>query len=415
MPLKQNHDSLRVLCRYGFYVSVLLLLYGTLFPFRFDFSSQHLARAWENTNLVPYWDVDRGRIHGLPDTVSNILLTIPLGFFGFLWLGRSKRAQGCARWFALGFSLGLCAEIIQLVIPSRVSGITDALNNGLGAFLGAWAASLFGPAILNLLSGSLFDKKHTSFLVLMAIIAATMLLPFNFGMDVSQIKGSIKQLLRNPWELGKPIEDEWIQMVEFALIGALAGSIGKRRMIALTILLPFVLEPLQILVEFHSPSCRDVLMNFAGVAGGLFIARYIPSLINHITGFVFLSLALIAQGLSPYQFVGWSARAHFEWIPLVEYYYQTTGAALYDAMSGLLSYALLVALWPRRITLLWAVLLASSIEAVQLIIPARFAGTTDILIAFCGACAGYALSRVAGARWALDAHQTIRNDAKHRI
>jgi glycopeptide antibiotics resistance protein len=291
-----------------------------------------------------------------------------------------------------------------LGIPSRVSGITDALNNGLGAFLGAWTASLCGPTILDLLSGSLFDKKHTSFIILLAIILATMLIPFDFGMDVSQIKWSVRQLLQNPWEFGKPIEDEWIQLVEFALIGALANTIGRRKLTAVAMLLPFVLEPLQVLVEFHSPSCRDVLMNFAGVAGGFCIARFVPALANHITGFVLLSLALIAQGLSPYRFVGWSARSHFEWIPFVEYYYQTTGAALYDAMAGLLSYALLVALWPRRITLLWAVLLASGIEATQLIIPARFAGTTDILIALCGACAGYALSKVARARWTLDAH-----------
>jgi glycopeptide antibiotics resistance protein len=386
-------NTLLALCRHGFYLSVLLLLYGTLFPFHFDFSFHGLSQAWARAGLVPYWDVERVRIHSLTDIAANILLTVPLGFFGFLWFGRNKEVPRIARWFVLGFFLGLLSEIIQLAIPSRLSDITDALNNGLGAFAGAFGASLCGLKILDLLSGSLFDKRRTYFLILLAIVIATMLLPFNFGLDVSQIKSGIKHLLLNPWELGIPIEDEWIQMVEFAMIGALAGSIPKRRFTAFALLLPFILEPAQLLVDYHSPSLRDLAMNFAGVTGGVLSARYIPFLVRPMVGFILMNLAMVAQGLSPYRFVEWSARSHFEWIPLAEYYNQTTGAALYDAMAGLLSYGLLVALWPRRATILWAVLLASGIEIAQVLIPSRFAGTTDILIAAIGAWVGYVVSK----------------------
>jgi hypothetical protein len=103
-----------------------------------------------------------------------------------------------------------------------------------------------------------------------------------------------------------------------------------------------------------------------------------------------MSLALIAQGLSPYHFGG---QSKFEWIPLVEYYTRTTGAALYDAMSELLSYGLLAALLPRRTTILWAALLAGGIEAAQIFVPTRSAGITDVFIAAIGAWAGYAFSK----------------------
>jgi len=389
------HDPLLKLCRCGFYLSVLLFIYGTLFPFQFDFSAENLREAWNGANLTPYWDAGRGRIPSIPDMVSNVLLTIPLGFFGFLWFGRNNNPQRWARWFAVGALLGLLSEMIQLGISQRVSGITDVLNNGLGALFGAIAASLCGAQILDLFSGSLYDRKHTSLLLLLVIVIAGVMMPFDLGMDIGQMKHSLGQLWRNPWELGRPIEDEWIQMVEFAMLGALAGSMNRKRLLVSALLLPFILEPRPMLVESHSPSIRDLTMNFAGVLGGTVSARLAPGLIRPMTGFILLNLAIIAQGLSPYRFVAWESHLHFEWIPLVEYYYQTTSAALYDAMSGLLTYALLTALWPKRITILWATLLAAALEAAQLLLPARFSGTTDIVIAAIGACAGYAVSRAA--------------------
>jgi hypothetical protein len=83
------------LCRLGFYLSVLLVLYGTLFPFHF-LSSAH------DFSLMPYWDIQKGRIHSLPDMMSNVLLTVPLGFFGFLVFDRGKKLPSIVKWLVLG-------------------------------------------------------------------------------------------------------------------------------------------------------------------------------------------------------------------------------------------------------------------------------------------------------------------------
>lgn len=381
--------KLLALCRYGFYLSVLLVLYGTLYPFHFDFSPQTLSRAWSSFGLAPFWDVERGRIHSLPDMVANILLTMPLGFFGYLWFGRNKKRPSIALWFCAGFFLGLLSEIFQMGVASRLSNITDALNNGIGAFAGACVAAIFGSYVLDLLSGSMMDRRSTQFFILTCIIMVGMLLPFDFSMDVSGLWSNVKVLWLNPWKSGTPISDEWILMAEFAILGALAGSMKKARVVALALAMPFVFEGMQILVESHALSLRDVAMNFGGAAVGLVTARHAPALVRPATGFILMSLALIAQGLSPYHFGG---QGRFEWVPLVEYYTRTTGAALYDAMSGLLSYGLLAALWPRRMVIVWAILLAGGIEAAQVFVPTRSAGVTDILIAGIGACTGYALS-----------------------
>lgn len=391
-------DPLFRLCRYAFYLSVLLFVYGTLFPFNFDFSPSALSAALDKVWLVPFWDSDRGRIHSLTDMASNVLLTIPLGFFGYLWRLEKGKEPGIIRWFVVGFLLSSFLEIIQLGVPSRRTGITDAINNGLGAFLGAVAAGVSGPHVLGLLSGSFFDKKRTSYLIILAVVIAIMLVPFDIGLDVSHAISSIRNLWLNPWESGVPLGDEWIHMVGFAILGGLAGSITWRRITAFTFILPIVLEISQVLVDSHSPSLRDAIMNFAGVAVGFLAARHKPSLIRPMTGFILMNLAILAQGLSPYQFVGWSERAHFERIPLIEYYHQSTAAALNDAMSGLLIYGLLAALWPRRLTILWAVALAGGIEIAQLIIPARFSGITDVIIAAIGAYTGYVLSKASAHR-----------------
>jgi VanZ family protein len=403
---------LPALYRFGFYLSVLLVLYGTFFPFQFDFS----GFSWSRFSLLPLWDAERGRIHSLPDMLSNVLLTVPLGLFGAMWLGGENKLRHVARWFLAGFCLGLLSESIQLAIPSRLSGITDALNNGIGACFGAAFASLFGAQITGLLSGSLMDRKHTYFLVLVGIATAGTLLPFDFGLDVSHIGSTAKRLWANPWETGIPVQDEWIQMAVFAMIGGLAGLMGTpvrfeggsklphskapseqrvlymHRWIWGIVALPFMLEMMQFLVESHAPSVRDLVMNFVGVAVGLAAARIKPALARPATGFILMNLAIIAQGLSPNQF---GVKSRFEWIPLVEYYNQTTGAALYDALFGIMTYGLLVGLRPNKLTILWAVALAAGIEIVQMFIPGRSAGVTDILIAGIGARVGFAVSKSA--------------------
>ncbi|HXV77687.1 MAG TPA: VanZ family protein, partial [Candidatus Polarisedimenticolaceae bacterium] len=102
-------------------------------------------------------------------------------------------------------------------------------------------------------------------------------------------------------------------------------------------------------------------------------------------------------GLSPYRFVGWLMRDRLEWVPLVEYYYRTTPAALYDAGIGLVTFAVWTALFgaatrcSRPVAVLAAMSLATGVEFVQTFVVGRTAGTTDILIAGLGAWAGYTI------------------------
>jgi VanZ family protein len=395
----------QTLFRYGLCFSFLFFFYGTLFPFHFDFSGREVSMAWSQAGLLPYWDVERGRITSVPDSVANILLTAPLGFLGLIHRLQKGKVSKPWHWFMLGIALGLTAEVLQLAVPSRSTSITDAINNGLGALVGAAAARLMGPRLLRFLEGTALDREHTRLWLLVGSLTVIMLGPFDFSLDVSQIVSDYRMLRTNPWELGVPIGDGWVQMAAFALVGAMSGRLAAsgrfmrlsrlKAAVASVLLMPLAAEFSQVLLVSHAPSLRDLAMEVLGASAGFMVGTSVAVLARPITGFAVLGVALIAAGLSPGSFVGWPQRSAFKWIPFVEYYRKTTPGALYDAMMGLAGYGLLGGLLQaacrRRRHGLVAVLcmaLAAGIEFAQVFLPTRFANLTDILIAGMGAWIG---------------------------
>jgi VanZ family protein len=398
-------NSSQTIFRYGFYFSLLFFFYGTLFPFDFDFSTREIARAGRHASLLPYWDSDRGRIPSVPDSVANILLTLPLGFLGFLHRSEKGRVSRVWNWGALGLVLGLTAEILQLAVPSRSSTVTDALNNCVGALAGAALARAIGSRLKRFLAGTALDREHTYLWLAAGGLLVFMFTPFDFSLDVSQIISDFRLLRWNPWELGKPVSNGWLQMAGFMLVAALAARIATtgrlmhmtraRAAFAVLVLLPAGLEFCQLVVASHAPSLRDLAMGMTGTAAGWMAGSYLPALARPFPGFILVSLAIVLTGLSPYRFVDWQAASSFQWIPFLEYYGKTNATALSDAMTGFVEFGLVAGLMrlscpecPRWLATGCATALAAGIEIAQLFIPSRWANITDILIAGLGAWAG---------------------------
>ncbi len=299
----------------------------------------------------------------------------------------------------------MATEFLQLAIPSRSSSVTDILNNGVGTFTGAALARGTGPRLRSFLRGASFDCEHTYLWLLVGTLVVFMFAPFDFSLDVSKIISDIRILRQNPWELGVPVGDGWVQMAGFALVGGLAGRMARsgrlmqlscaRATSAIVLLLPLELEFLQLLVASHAPSLRDLAMEISGAAAGWMAGLFVPALARPFLAFILWNLAIIAAGLSPFHFVNWPATTSFQWIPFIEYYKQTAAPALGDAMNGLAGFGLLAGLLqlsclhcPRWLIAGYAMALAAGIEFTQLFVPSRYANITDILIAGLGAWIG---------------------------
>lgn len=129
-------------------ISLIGIVYFTLFPFRFDFSVVHPG------NRSPFLLGGSWKYHTFIDFFLNFLLFVPFGF------GLAAEARKWRRNWATGMFLALAGgclvsytiEFLQLYIPSRNSGWDDVFSNTLGSVGGFVLLELCGAAICRRLS-----------------------------------------------------------------------------------------------------------------------------------------------------------------------------------------------------------------------------------------------------------------------
>ncbi len=407
-------DAARLLSRCGFYFSLSVYLYAVLFPFRLDFSWNHLLQAWSQVKFIPYWDIHSG-MRIVPDDLANILLTMPLGFTGFLYF--RKKPWPVLRWLAIGLACGLAAELSQLAIPTRATTVSDAINNGLGAFLGAAAACLIGRRALEFFTGTALERRNV-YLWLVICCLVAMLGPYEIGPDyMSHIRSGLLMIRDQPLHHESLYGEEWLRMAGFALIGALAVRLavpGRRKRTiwrpisaaALVLLLPVALYGVHLLTESRPPSLDDLALNIFAILAGAFASLFVPPLLQARSGFLLFTVALIVAGLSPYSFSGWHKSVPFGWMPFYEFCANRTPASLYELVLIFVGFGILGGFlrlsfprWRQWHVAVYSMGFSAAIEFAQTFIPARTAGTSAILLAGIGAWAGaYVCTAVQSAR-----------------
>ena len=120
-------------------VFVGLIVYVSLFPFRFDPHGPGMLQALPRLTWVRA---------GRTEMLNNVLLYAPVGFCGLLLLaGRLGRVPAIVLTTILGAVLSCSMELLQASVPPRVTSLTDLSLNALGTLAGAvlgWAWDAFG-------------------------------------------------------------------------------------------------------------------------------------------------------------------------------------------------------------------------------------------------------------------------------
>ena len=114
---------------------VALIVYGSLYPFRFQTAVEPFAEFAESLQRSVY----------LRDALVNVAFYLPVGASGYLAF---RRWKGGTRSFVLavviGTVLSLSIELVQgAIAPRRLANVYDVVANGLGAFFGAGIAALY--------------------------------------------------------------------------------------------------------------------------------------------------------------------------------------------------------------------------------------------------------------------------------
>jgi len=284
------------------YLSYIVL--GTLIPFDFSWS----AAFGQKRSLLGL-----GRHQsGVPDLLSNVGLYLPLGALLYWSL---TRCVGF-RWLSVVVSVGvagvlsLTIESIQLLSPTRVSSAVDFAANLVGAASGAGLArACRGPDrhVLTALSRELrVDARSAVLKIYIGLLAVGALAPFTPTIDVSRLRGSIRDSTLVPFAQSGTLAARagdaaslgdldaaadyqrrrmhlWLrwsaEFLSFALLGLLLHRVlGQQYQfkpataLALTVylvtLLAVTLSALQLVVLSRGSHVTDILIRVVGAVAG---------------------------------------------------------------------------------------------------------------------------------------------------
>jgi VanZ family protein len=117
--------------------AVLLISILTLYPFDWSFAGEQYAY------LLAWHPKEKTR-----DVISNLLLFLPVGFFGFFALRERLGLMAVAvATVSIGLSLSSVIEILQAFDRTRDSSLNDILHNGIGTGFGVLVAYAFKPVL----------------------------------------------------------------------------------------------------------------------------------------------------------------------------------------------------------------------------------------------------------------------------
>jgi VanZ family protein len=172
-------------------VCLLLVLHGSLYPWRFD-TSVPAAAAWSSM-----W-AQAGLWTSLGDVVGNLVLFVPVGWLALrAWPARAQHALvPAALIWLLGVAYASALQVLQFWVPARTPSVSDVLWNAVGMALGqvaaVVAARLRPPATARAADGA------TPAALIALLWLAIEWWPFVPTIDWQHMKNALKPLVLSP-------------------------------------------------------------------------------------------------------------------------------------------------------------------------------------------------------------------------
>jgi VanZ family protein len=352
--------------------SAVLILYGSLFPFRIRTSAE--LGFFEAIGALTFKPTTRG------DIVANLLLYMPLGLcLMFAWSGRR---WPLARTILVGTALSLAVELTQTYLRFRVSSLTDVVLNVISTFGGATAAMAYaalGTSVrIPALASSRLDPAALSVVMLWL---GFRLAPFVPTIDWQKYKDALRPLFIDP-QVGAL---DLLRYVTGWLLVGYAIRLLIRREYALLVTLAIVGIVLlgRVVVVGKTLSVSEL----AALAACMPLAALLIPLRDQRRVALLaalLTVAIVAQGVAPFEFLPYAQG--FSWMPFR------------SSLSGSieLNYSVLLEKCFWYLLLIWLLMrcgfrvsaaavatasLVAAIEVVQMWLPGRSADVTDPLLA----------------------------------
>ncbi|WP_251358487.1 VanZ family protein [Kangiella sp. TOML190] len=308
-------------------IVIILIGYGSLFPFNFDFSRElpQDLLAW-----LGNWEQRTIR----SDLIANILLFIPFGFFGALTVQQDNRRYPILSVFWLIFAgvvYALLLQFLQFYLPSRVPHAADAVINSLGILLGISMAAYTNSHRLRRVIPRRLHFQLTPALVILALWLGWAFFPYSPVFDSAQLGKGIVNIYQSQWHWFL-----WFKFSLFWLAFFYSFSRVMQRQYHLGVLVAIAIFILTIKLSMFRSQLGWSEISAVPVA--LMLYRLVASN-GQLMIMSLASLAiLVGQLLLPWYWSGDGINA-IQWIPFKGF----LGGSTWYHLTNLLEFSLLIA------------------------------------------------------------------------
>ncbi len=172
---------------------VVLILYGSFYPFRFDL--RRFAEAWDAGlfRSIPF------RYSGPGDTIANLIAYIPIGIFLRLSLQHLAGMRGFVATVAGGMALSLCVEIAQFATVTRSPNYSDLLLNTISTAAGALIAQVIWIRLGSVLAVARHSGAPMLAWLLLLLWIGIHAAPFVPSLGMHKLRAALSPLRDFPW------------------------------------------------------------------------------------------------------------------------------------------------------------------------------------------------------------------------